>query len=90
MDSKENQTQVSLAAHILWKSLARFPHSHSRDEGVCVQNTPDCLRREPITVPAASFDHTQADEQVLAAEFGVTHAHGISVKVIGPGANLLS
>jgi hypothetical protein len=30
-----------------------------------VQNIPDCLRREPITVLAASFDHTRADEQVL-------------------------
>src|SRR5271157_4886008 len=34
MDSEENQTQVSLTAHSPWKSLLRFPHSHSRDEPV--------------------------------------------------------
>ncbi len=34
MDSEENQTQVSRTAHSPWKSLLRFPHSHSRDEPV--------------------------------------------------------
>lgn len=34
MDSEENQPQVSLTAHSPWKSLLRFPHSHSRDEAV--------------------------------------------------------
>ena len=34
LDSEENQTQVSLTAHSPWKSLRRFPHSHSRDEPV--------------------------------------------------------
>jgi hypothetical protein len=33
MDAKENQSQVSLSAHSPWKSLLRFPHSHSAGEG---------------------------------------------------------
>jgi len=32
MESEENQTQVSLASHSPWKSLSRFPHSHSPGE----------------------------------------------------------
>ena len=32
MDTEENRRQVSLGAHSPWKSLARFPHFHSRDE----------------------------------------------------------
>ena len=34
MDSEENQPQVALTAHSPWKSLLRFPHSHSREEPV--------------------------------------------------------
>jgi hypothetical protein len=33
MDAEENQRQVSLRAHRPWKSLLRFPHSHSAGEG---------------------------------------------------------
>ena len=34
MDTEENQRQVFLSAHSPWKSLARFPHSHRRDEAM--------------------------------------------------------
>src|SRR2546430_6240925 len=31
MEREENQNQVSLSSHSPWKSLSRFPHSHSPD-----------------------------------------------------------
>jgi hypothetical protein len=45
-----------------------------------VQNMPDCLRREPITV----FDPASmtADKQVSAAKLRVANALGISLKLI--------
>src|SRR5258708_7942948 len=41
MESEENQNQVSLASHSPWKSLSRFPHSHSPDDRYLSQ------RKEP-------------------------------------------
>jgi hypothetical protein len=32
METEENRKQVFLGYHSPWKSLARFPHSHRRDE----------------------------------------------------------
>ena len=32
---------------------------------------------------AARFDNARADEELLLAEFGVTHARGVSLEVIG-------
>jgi len=34
VDAEENQKQVFHGAHSPWKSLARFPHSHRRDEAM--------------------------------------------------------
>jgi hypothetical protein len=38
---------------------------------------------------AAGLDDARADEQVLAAKLWIAHALGISLKVVGLGANLL-
>src|ERR1039457_1175972 len=37
---------------------------------------------------AAGFDDTRADEQMLCAEFGIAHALGIFLKVVGLNADL--
>ncbi len=54
-----------------------------------VQNIPDCLRREPMTVLQPASNDAGADKQMLATEFGIAPALGISLKVFGLGANLL-
>jgi hypothetical protein len=48
-----------------------------------VQNVPDCLRRLSITVLQTRLNHTRTDEQMLATEFGVAHALGVSLEVSG-------
>ena len=60
VETEENQTTVSLGFPSPWKSLPRFPHSHSADECGSLSRTK--TRKEPSPIhlhlapPGSFFD----------------------------------